>query len=79
MNFPKKSRIIKKNSRNFPKKLKDLKKLKVLEAMCLRLPPKNWAKKGPDIRRELCSADKKCVIKRLCAKGILRSRDFGKM
>ena len=49
MNFQKKSRIIKKNSRNFPKKLKDLKKLKVLEAVCLRLPPKNWAKKGPDL------------------------------
>ena len=27
------------------------KKLGVLEAMCLRLPPKNWAKKGPGLKR----------------------------
>ena len=36
-----------KNSRNFLKNSKDLKKtLRVLEAMCLRLPPKYLAKKA---------------------------------
>ena len=47
MNFSENLQILKKTQGFFQKNSRIWKKLKVLEAMCLRLPPKNWAKKGP--------------------------------
>ena len=39
-----------KSSRIFTKNSTFCEKLKVMEATCLRMPPKNWAKNKPEIQ-----------------------------
>ena len=48
-NFPFVFRKSQKNSRHFPKNSRIWKKLNVMEAKCLRLPPKNRAKNSPGL------------------------------
>ena len=52
MNFSKHPRILKK-LKEFSKNSRISIKLRVLEAMCLMLPPKNRAKKGPELNAPL--------------------------